>query len=164
LAIRALVRLRAAKLPLQQIRKAIRYIYETLGSRVEWWNLKMIVDRRDLVVVLPRDQSPMGIEEVVVATRGGQKPFEIFFADLVNDLLSGEELQAFPEIKQYINIDGRVQGGAPVIRNTRIRTSVIYYWHQCELSPEEISELYGGLDKDAISAAIRYETILNGRT
>jgi uncharacterized protein (DUF433 family) len=160
LAIRALVRLRAAKLPLQQIRKAIKYVYKHIGSETDWWNLKMVVDKRDLVIVVPKDKSPVGIEETVIATRGGQKPFELMFADLVNDLLAGEELQPFPEIKQYIGIDGRVQGGVPVIKNTRIKTSTIYFWHECGLSSEEISELYGDLDKDAVNAAIRYEDIL----
>lgn len=160
LAIRALVRLRAAKLPLQQMRKAIKYVYKHIGSETDWWNLKMVVDSRDLVIVVPREQSPIGIEETVIATRGGQKPFELMFADLVNDLLSGEELQPFPEIKQYISIDGRVQGGAPVVKNTRIKTSIIYFWHECGLSSEEISELYGDLDKDAVNAAIQYENVL----
>ncbi len=163
LAIRALVRLRAARLPLQRIRKAINFLYKHIDSQAEWWNLKMVVDRRDLLVVIPREQSPTGIDEAIVATRAGQKPFELFFADLVNDLLSGEKLEPYPEVKGHIGIDGRVQGGTPVIKNTRIKTSIIYFWHECGLTPEEISELYGGLDKDAINAAIRYEEVLTKR-
>ncbi|OGN90967.1 MAG: hypothetical protein A2158_05510 [Chloroflexi bacterium RBG_13_46_14] len=161
LAIRAVVRLREERLPLQKIRKAIRYFYDNVNS-IEWWNLKMVVYRkRDLIVVIPSDQTPSGEDEVVIATRGGQRSIEIMFGDLVSDLLKGGELENNPDIPRYIEIDGLVQAGAPVIKGTRIKTSVIYYWHECGLSEDEISELYIGLDRNAIRVAISYEELLN---
>lgn len=163
LAIRAVVRLRAERLPLQRIRKAITYFYANIGA-VNWWNLKMVVYRRkDLVVIIPKDESPTGEEEIVMATRGGQKPIEILFGDLVSDLLRGDKLLGSPEIPRHVDINRNVQGGAPVVKGSRIRTSILYYWHKCGLSIGDISEMYGGLDKDTVSVAIRYEQLLDGR-
>ena len=162
LAMRAVVRLREANLPLQQIRKAIDYLYNNLGSNAEWWNLKMVVyGKRDLITIIPKDQSPSGLDEMVVATRGGQKPFELVFADLVNDLLGGGKLQPHPDVKEHISIDSNVQGGAPVIKNSRIQTQTIYMWYKRGIAIEHIEEMYDGLGKDAIKAAIRYEEILS---
>jgi len=163
LAIRAVVRLRAEKLPLQKIRKAIRYFYANIGS-IEWWNLKMVVYRKkDLVVVIPSNQSPSGKEEIVIATRGGQKPIEILFTDLVNDLLKGGKFSKSPKIPLYVDINPRIQGGLPVLKGTRIKTSTLFYLHKCGLSPSEIAELYNGLDKKAVNVAISYEKLLNRR-
>lgn len=160
LAIRAVEKLRNFGLPLQRMRKAVHYFYDFLGSETDWWDLKMVVDNRDLLTIIPRDQSPSGRDEAVIASRGGQKIFELIFADLVNDLLAGGKLEPFPEIKEHIVIDPSIQGGAPVLKNTRIRTLVLYMWYQRELTVEQIVEMYNGIDKDAVIAAIEYEQAL----
>lgn len=161
LATRAVVRLRAANMPLQRIRKAIKYLYKVLGRGGEWWNLKMVVAaKRDLIVVIPREQSPSGFEEKVVASREGQKVFELAIADLISDLLEGGKLEPFPEVKGHISINGAVQGGAPVIKGTRIPTSVIYQWYKRGLKMGQIAEFYDGLDRVNIEAAIKYESAL----
>jgi uncharacterized protein (DUF433 family)/DNA-binding transcriptional MerR regulator len=160
LAIRAMERLRKSGLPLQRIRKALKFLYETLGSNTDWWNLKMVVDEKDLLVVIPKNQSPSGRDETIIATRAGQKPFELVFAQLVSDLLAGGKLERFPSIKKHISIEAGVQGGAPVIKNTRIKTRVIHLWHQCGLKAKQIAEIYDGLETSAIKAAIKYEKAL----
>lgn len=160
LAIRTLERLRNSGLPLQRMRKAVRYFYDFLGRKSEWWNLKMVVDNRDLLTIIPRDQSPSGREEAVIASRGGQKVLEVIFADLVNDLLAGGKLERFPEVKEYVTIDAKIQGGAPVIKNTRIKTTVLYMWHQYGLTTKQIADMYDGMDEESVTAAIEYEQAL----
>ena len=160
LALKALERLRSAGLPLQRMRRAIKYFYEILGSESDWWNLKMVVNKKDLLTIIPKEQSPTGKQETVIASRGGQKPFELVFADLVNDLLAGGRLAPFPKIKKHISIDRNVQGGAPVISNTRVKTSIIYMWRKRGLDVKQISEMYDGIGQDAINAAIKYEKAL----
>lgn len=160
LTIRAMERLRKSGLPLQRIRRALQFLYRTLGSDTDWWNLKMLVDDKDLLVVIPKEQSPSGRDEAVVATRGGQKVFELVLADLVNDLLAGGRLERFPAVKEHVSIHAGVQGGAPVIRNTRIKTRVIHMWYQSGLTLKQISELYDGLEISAVKAGIEYEQAL----
>lgn len=160
LAIRAMERLRTFGLPLQRMRKAIRYFYSFLGRESEWWNLKMVVDNRDVLVIIPRDESPSGREETVVASRGGQKVLELVFADLVNDLLAGGKLERFPKVKEHLTIDANIQGGAPVIKNTRIKTTVLYMWCQRGLDVKQIVDMYDGLDEETVNAAIEYEKAL----
>jgi len=160
LAIRAMERLRKSGLPLQRIRKALQFLYKTLGSETDWWNLKMVVDEKDLLVVIPRRQSPSGRDETVVATRGGQQIFELVFADLVNDLLASGKLQPFPAVRKHVSIEAGIQGGAPVIKNTRIKTRVIHLWHQRGLTIKQIADVYDGLEISAIKAAIEYEQAL----
>jgi len=164
LAMRTVVRLRRAEMPLQRIRKAIKYLYKTLGRKAEWWNYKMVVDvRKDLIVVIPKDTSPSGQDEAVLASRHGQKPMEIILAELASDLLKGDRLEPFPEISEQVSISGSIQGGAPVIKGTRVPTSVIYEFHKRKLSVEQIAELYDDIDKVAIAAAIKYENALAQR-
>lgn len=160
LAIRAMERLRKSGLPLQRIRKALQFLYKTLGSETDWWNLKMVVDEKDLLVVIPRGQSPSGQDETIVATRGGQKIFELVFAELVNDLLASGKLEPFPAVRKHVSIGAGVQGGAPVIKNTRIKTRVIHLWHQHGLTMKQIADVYDGLEISAIRAAIKYEQAL----
>jgi len=160
LAIRATERLRKSGLPLQRMRKAIRYFYSFLGRESEWWNLKMVVDNRDVLAIIPREQSPSGREEAVVASRGGQKVLEVVFADLVNDLLAGGKLERFPKVKEHLTIDANIQGGAPVVKNTRIKTTVLYMWYQRGLEVKQIADMYDGLDEEVINAAIEYEKAL----
>lgn len=160
LAIRAMERLRKSGLPLQRIRKALQFLYKTLGSETDWWNLKMVVDEKDLLVVIPREQSPSGRDEMIVATRAGQKVFELVFAELVNDLLAGGKLKPFPAVRKHISIEAGVQGGAPVVKNTRIKTRVLHLWRQRGLTIRQIADVYDGLETSAIKAAIKYEQAL----
>jgi len=161
LAIRVMERIRDSGLPLQRMRRAIKYFYSYLGDESDWWNLKLVVDKKDLLAVIPREKTVTGKDETVIASRDGQKPLELVFADLVNDLLAGGKLEEYPEIKKYINIDKKVHGGEPVISKTRIKTSVIYMWYKRGLSVEQIYDMYYGVEKEAIQAAIDYEKALN---
>jgi len=161
IAIRAIIRLRDLGLSLQKVRKAVEYIYCTVGVRVRWWEFKMAVYDNDLVIVIPPDLSPTFEEEIVMASRGGQKPLaEISFGELARDLLSADGLKQDPDVAEHVEIRAQVQGGAPVLKGTRIKTSTVYYWSTCGLTPQQIANMYDGISETAISAAIRFEETL----
>lgn len=161
IAIRAVIRLRAVGLSLQKVRKAVEYIYCIVGVHARWWDFKMAVYGNELAIVIPPDQSPTGQEELVMASRGGQKPFvEISFGELARDLVSTDGLEQHPDIAQHVEIRAEVQGGAPVLKGTRIKTSTVYYWSTCGLTPQQIANMYDGVSETAVSAAVRFEETL----
>ncbi len=164
LAIRAVIRLRSAGLPLQKIRRAIEYLYSILGAESSWWELKMVVYEGDLMVAIPADQSPTAQDEIVAATRSGQKPLaELAFAQLASDLVSSEGSDKYPEIPEHVEIRAQVQGGAPVLKGTRIKTSTIHHWHTCGMSEPHIAAMYDGVTEVSVRAAVAYEEMLSQR-
>jgi uncharacterized protein (DUF433 family) len=50
-----------------------------------------------------------------------------------------------------------VMGGTPVIRNTRVPTSLIFRLRADGLSPAQIKGMYPGIDEGAIIAAEEFE-------
>ncbi len=157
LAVNAIKRFRDQDLPLQKIRAAIKYLSKELEEDEKWYELKLVTDGDKLLTSLPISQN---VRELVDATRYGQKLFEVVFADLVNDLYTTRELGELSRFKQFIDINPRVQGGAPTIRNTRIPTSVIASWAKRGLPREEITSFYDGISQDAVDAALQYEKSL----
>ena len=162
LAVNAIRRFRDQDLPLQRIRIAIKYISKELEQGERWYELKLVTDGDKLVTLLPISQNVWESEELVDAARYGQKFFEVAFADLVNDLYADRELIESPRLKQLIDINPRVQAGAPTIRGTRITTSVIASWARRGVTIEEIASFYDGVSQDAIAAALQYEKVLAG--
>ena len=160
LAVNAIKRFRNQGLPLQKIRLAVKYVSRELEKGEKWYELKLVTDGDKLITSLPISQD---VSELVDTARYGQKLFEVIFTDLVDDLYAGRELVELPRFKQFIDINPRVQAGTPIIRNTRIPTSVIAGWAQRGLPSEEIASFYDGVSQDAIDAALQYEGFLKGQ-
>ena len=160
LAVNAIRRLRDQRLALQKIRVAIKYISKELEQRENWYELKLVTDGDKLVTSVPASQDVLESRELVDAARYGQKFFEVAFADLVNDLYLDRELIESPRFKQFIDINPRVQAGAPTIHGTRIPTSVIAGWAKRGVTTEEIASFYDDVSQDAIDAALQYEEVL----
>lgn len=159
LAINAVRRFRDQGLQLQKIRIAIRYISKELEEGERWYYRKLVTDGDKLVTAIPVSQD---IRELVDAARYGQKFFEVVFADLVSDLYVDRELVEVPRFRQFIDINPRVQAGTPVIRDTRIPTSVVAGWAKRGLVTEEIASFYDGVSEDAVDAALEYEKAIAG--
>jgi len=162
LAVNAIRRFRDQSLPLQRIRIAVKYISKELEQGERWHELKLVTDGDKLVTVVPVSESIWEWGELVDAARYGQKFFEVAFADLVNDLYADRELIESPRLRQLIDINPRVQAGAPTIRGTRITTSVIAALSKRGVTSEEIASFYDGVSQDAVEAALQYEKVLVG--
>jgi len=163
LAINAIRRFRDQDLPLQRIRIAIRYISKELREGERWHRRKLVTDGDKLVIIIPISQDVRETKELVDAARYGQKFFEVVFDDLVRDLYADVDLMELPRLRQFIDINPKVQAGAPTIHGTRIPTSVIAGWAKRGLTSQEIASFYDGVAQDAIDAALQYEKILIGR-
>lgn len=162
LAVNAIKRFRDQSLPLQRIRRAVKYISKELEQGEKWYELKLVTDGDKLVTIVPVSKDIWEQGELVDAARYGQKFFEIAFADLVNDLYADRELIESPRLKQLIEINPRVQAGAPTIRGTRITTSVIATFAKRGVTSEEIASFYEGVSQDAVEAALQYENVMVG--
>lgn len=163
LAINAVRRFRDQRLPLQRIRIAIKYISKELKEGERWHKRKLVTDGDKLVTIIPISQDVRETPELVDAARYGQRFFEVAFDDLVSDLYAEMELTELPRFKQFIDINPKVQAGAPTIHGTRIPTSVVAGWAKRKLTTEEIASFYDGVSEDAIDAALEYEKVLVGR-
>lgn len=160
LAVNAIRRFRDQGLPLQRVRRAIKYLSKELEQGERWHELKLVTDGDKLVTLVPISQNILESKELVDAARYGQKFFEVAFADLVSDLYAERELMELPRLREFIDINPRLQAGAPTIRGTRIPTSVIASWAKRGVPTEEIASFYDGVSQDAIDAALRYEMAL----
>ena len=160
LAINAIRRFRDQDLPLQRIRIAIKYISKELREGERWHRRKLVTDGDKLVTIIPISQDVRETVELVDAARYGQKFFEVVFDDLVSDLYADMELMELPRFRQFIDINPKVQAGAPTIHGTRIPTSVIAGWAKRGLTSQEIASFYDEVSEDAIHTALQYEKVI----
>lgn len=134
--------------------KVIKATLDTISTMSEGdplaWTRSTIIVNANMIVVYLSDKPEWN---PVAASRGPQKLEVIFFPELIVEL--GKEL--IPDRFRYIEINPTILGGAPVIKGTRIATSIVY-----NLSKEtiDIKEAYPQLKQDQIEEAISYEEFL----
>ena len=145
---RVIGRLRGKRLSLQRITKAISWLRDEMQSDDEWHTKTLVTDGEDLFVLM--DES--GTYSAVV--KPGQKVFEIFLGDIASELAKGGRQLGLGE---RIESKPAVQGGSPVIRDTRIPTRLIADLVRDGFSPADIARMYPGLTAESVKAAESFE-------
>ncbi len=150
LLIRLIRRLREKRFRTKTIKKALDVISSMSGGDSYAWTRATICVDADLIVAfLPEKQE----WNPVAASKGPQKMEVIFFPELIEEL----KRELVPERFRYIEIDPRVLAGAPVIKGTRIPTSVVY---SIKKEGQDPKEAYPDLTNDQIKDAEAYEEFL----
>ncbi len=146
--VRVVARLRQDGASLQKIRKAVDWLREVLETDTEWHTKTLKTDGRTIFAFL-------GPDEVYHAVGPqGQRVFHVNLQEIEQDLREiGRELG----IGDRVNINPAVQGGTPVVRNTRLPTSFLYQLLREGESPEEIISHYPNLEAADIEAAQQFE-------
>lgn len=159
--IRILRALRKRQLDFDSAGKALQHMYERLGPPSRGWaNERVYVLGNRIYVDRPDEW------EATDATELGQKVGVVLFGDLfeeLRDLDEGASILVPPRFRRYVQIDPKVMGGEPVIRDTRVPTSVLMTMLAKYKSIDKLERLYRPIPRQSIEKAIEYERALDER-
>lgn len=159
LAIIKLVRgLRDKSLNLRSVVRALRHLFDRFGPPTSsgWQQAHIYVWGREVYAQRPDEW------DTTVATRHGQKPMrELLAFDLFEEDAALLVPRSFAE---YVEIDPEVMDGVPVIRDTRVPTSMILMLVDQGTTYGELEELYAPIRRDYLRKAVEFERSLDETT
>lgn len=160
--IRVLRSLRERRLTFDSAGKALRHMYERLGPPSRGWaNERVYVVGNRIYVDRPDEWGATD------ATELGQKVETVLFGDLFEELREldeGASILVPPQFRKYVQINPEVMGGEPVVKDTRLPTSVLRTMLRKYKSVGRLASLYRPIAKEAIEKALEYESYLDRRT
>jgi len=148
--IKVLNALRIHRLNLRSVVAAFRHLNERFGTPTSraWANAHVYVVNRDVFAQKPDDW------ETTLATRGGQKAE----MKVLGELTEEEGALLVPkQFTQYIEINPEVMDGEPVIKDTRVPTSMLAMLSSEGISSLELAKVYSPIPVVAIENAIDFE-------
>ena len=157
--IKILRALREDRLDLKHAAIALRHLWDRLGSPDKGWadtNVYLVGNR---IYAEKQDEW-----ETTAATQFGQKVETRVLGELFEELKRQEEegdLLVPSQYRRAVEINPNVMGGQPVVRGTRLPTSILAMLKKQGKSVQELAELYFPVAKDAIESAIDYEAFLD---
>jgi uncharacterized protein (DUF433 family) len=157
--IKILRALREDQIDLSSAGTALRHLRERLGPPSHGWADAHVylVDNR--IYAEKQDEW-----ETTAATQFGQKVETRLFGDLFTELLEQEEEGSIlipADFRSFVEINPDVMGGQPVIRGTRIPTSIMAMLKNQGKSIRELTRLYNPISAKVIEKAIEYESFLD---
>jgi uncharacterized protein (DUF433 family) len=146
-------RLRKERVSLQKVAKAIRWLRQEMQSDDAWHTKTFATDGVDVFILLDPG------ETYSAAQHPGQRVFQAFLGEIADELERAGELLG---LGKAIQVNRDIQGGTPVIRNTRIPTRLVSQLLADGFSPARIQRMYPGVTGAAIRAADRFEQEIAG--
>ena len=150
--------LRENQLDLTSVGQALRHLYDRLGAPSRGWaDASVFIAGRRIYAEFPDEW------ETTAATQFGQKVETSLFGDLFTILRDQEEgaILIPQDYLRFVEINPKVMGGDPVVRGTRVPTSILAMLRKKGRSVDEIAQLYSPLPKETIIKAIEYEEYLD---
>ena len=157
--IRILRALREDRINLTSAGIALRHLLERLGPPSHGWANAHVYLVGNRIYAEKEDQW-----DTTAATQFGQKVETRMFGDLFKDLKEGEEEGSIlvpADLRAFVDIDPDVMGGQPVVRGTRVPTSILAMLKAQGKSVLELARLYYPIPKKAIERAVEYEEYLD---
>lgn len=152
---RILRALRERQLDFDSAAKALHHLYERLGPPDQGWaNERVYVVGNRVYADRPDEW------EATDASALGQKVATVLFGDLFEELRELEEGASIlvpVQFRRYVEINPEVMGGEPVVKGTRIPTSVLAALLPKYKTVTRLARLYEPLPEEAIQKAIEYE-------
>jgi uncharacterized protein (DUF433 family) len=153
--IRILRELREDHINLTSAGVALRHLCERLGPVDSGWaDAEVYFIGKSIFAYAPDEW------DITDATRFGQTLFGDLFPEL-RQLSVGHSIVIPKQFRDSVEIDPKVMGGEPVVRNTRIPTGTLLDLADEGLSVAKIVRLYAPIPKKDIKAAIAYERFLD---
>lgn len=146
--------LRTKRLNLKSVAATLRHLYERFGppTRGGWADSHVYIVGKGVFAQRPDEW------ETTVATGYGQRAE----MRVLGELFEEEAAILIPkDFTAYVEIDLRVMGGQPVIRNTRILTSTIAAMFEQGVPLSELEILYEPIPRETIDKVIEYEKALD---
>ena len=151
--------LREDRLNLTSVGVALRHMYERLGPPSEGWSDASVYVVGNKVFAEKSDEW-----QTTSATGFGQRVATRLFGDLFPLLREQEEEGSIlvpPDYTRYVEIDPGVMGGQPVVRDTRIPTSLFPTLLAKGKSIEDLVRLYYPIPREAIEKTLEFERYLD---
>jgi len=151
--------LRDDQLDLASVYIALRHLFDRLGPPSRGWTDAHVYIKNNRVYAEKLDEW-----DLTAATQFGQKAERRLFGNMFEELRELEEPGAIlvPEqFRPYVQISPSVMGGEPVLRNTRIPTSILAVLKKRGKPLTELARAYSPIQKKAIAKAIEYEEFLD---
>lgn len=147
---RVIGKLRDGDLPLQRVTKAITWLRGEMQSHADWHTKTMVTDGKDVFVLIGGGEA----DTVSAVVQPGQTVLKVSLGEVASELTKAGEMLGLGD---KLDANPAVMGGTPVIRHTRVPTSLIYRLRSEGLSPAQIKDMYPGIDGGAIAAAEEFE-------
>jgi uncharacterized protein (DUF433 family) len=151
--------LRDDRLDLTSVHVALRHLFERLGPPSQGWaNAHVYIVGNRVYAEKPDEW------DVTAATQFGQKTERRLFGDMFEELRELEEPGAIliPEpFRPYVQISPAIMGGEPVVKNTRVPTSILAALKRHGRSLAELAKLYSPIPRRTIAKAVEYEEYLD---
>ena len=151
--------IRDKKLNMRSVCIALRHLIERFGSPDTGWQGVHVYIANNHVYAERPDQW-----EVTAADKGGQKVEPKMFDDvfdILRNMDEGGDVLIPSGYSESITIDPNVMGGVPVVRNTRIPTTILAAKYHKGATIDRLVELYEPVSRESIERAIEYEEFLN---
>ena len=151
--------LREDSLDLKSVFVALHHLYERLGPPSKGWADAKVYIVNGRVYAQKSDEW-----NVTAASQFGQKVETRLFGDMFEQLRGLEEpgeILIPADFREYVEINPAVMGGEPVVRDTRLPTSILASLKARGKSVAQIAQLYRPLSRKVIGKAIEFEEYLN---
>ena len=158
--IRIMRALRQSQLDLSSVGIALRHMYERLGPPSEGWSDANVYIVGNKIFAEQSDDW-----ETTSATGFGQKVETRVFGELFPSLREQEEEGSIlvpRAYAAYVEIDPGIMGGQPVVRDTRVPTSLFPTLLAKGKSVDDLSRLYYPISRETIEKTIEFERFLDG--
>lgn len=147
------------RLDLKSVHTTLSHLFERLGPPSRGWADAKVYLVGNRVFAEKSDEW-----DVTAATQSGQKAERRLFGDMFEELKALEEPGAIlipKDYRAFVQINPAIMGGDPVVRNSRIPTSMLVMLWNRGKSLSELAKLYR-IPKRFIEKAIDYERFLDG--
>ena len=151
--------LREDRLDLTSVGVALRHLYERLGPPSEGWSDANVYIVGNKIFADRSDEW-----ETTSATGFGQRIATRLFGDLFPLLREQEEEGSIlvpRDYTAYVELDPSVMGGQPVVRNTRIPTSLFPTLLAKGKSIDDLVRLYYPISRETIEKTVEFEKFLD---
>jgi uncharacterized protein (DUF433 family) len=157
--IKILRALREDQIDLSSAGIALKHLWERLGPPSRGWADARVYLVGKRIYAEKQDQW-----ETTAATQFGQKVETRLFGDLFRELKEQEEEGSIlipKDFRAFVEITPKVMGGQPVVRGTRVPTSILAILRAKGKSIKELARLYKPIPKGSIEKVIAYEDFLD---
>jgi uncharacterized protein (DUF433 family)/DNA-binding transcriptional MerR regulator len=157
--IKILRALREDQLDLRSAGTALRHLWNRLGPPSNGWSEAQVYIVGKRVYAVKQDEW-----EATDATQFGQKIEVRVLGDLSDIFREQEEegsLLIPKDYQEYVELDPEIMGGQPVVRGTRVPTSILAMLGQQGRSVTELARLYFPIPRGTIAKVIEYEAFLD---
>ena len=146
------------RLDLKSAHGTLRHLFQRLGPPDRWEDAYVYIVGNRVFAEQPDEW------DVTAATQLGQRVERRLFGDMFEELRGLEEPGAIlipPDFRPFIQIDPAIMGGEPVVRDTRVPTSILAALKRKGKSLAELARLYRPIAEGVIDKAIDYERFLD---